>query len=440
MRKQVLSALLILYTVMLCACSVKEEGPIVGSSGADYPSTDISEEQESQINSNITIVGPTGRDSYYIAIENSTNLYGIYDTADSSWILEPTLLYIDTYDLAGMAMAQQGDYYGYIDQKGNTVIGFQFSEAQSFNDRDFAPVRMNHVGVIDRVGNFIIEPMYDGISYNSDFIKVYNGKYGLYNCAGDLIIAPEYDDDFIIDEQFIYTKIYHNDFGDWYTVFDHSGNELLNSIPFDNVRYISYPKNGIHLVCCDMRTGWSEPTQYYCIADMELNPVSDQKFAYISEFSSSGYAAAVSRSFYPEDAYGRLGTKDGEWYIINLAGEKVSDLPSNIPSFSNSNGTFYHDVYYYVNNYWGLAKEVSGYGDKLYSVNIQSKEIQHWKTIEEFDGTNCIIAQNESTGLWTLFDGDVIVDSTCTEIIFDGDSFQLIHGGESEKYNPIDRG
>ncbi len=53
---------------------------------------------------------------------------------------------------------------------------------------------------------------------------------------------------------------------------------------------------------------------------------------------------------------------------------------------------------------------------------------------------DCIIAQNESTGLWTLFNGDIIVDNTCTEIIFDSKTFQLIHGGESKTYSPIDRG
>lgn len=196
--------------LLLCACSANNETSIVESNQGNYPLTDSTNNEEPKTDDSITIVGPTGMEPYYIAIENTTDLYGIYDVMNEGWILEPTLLFIDTYDSAGMAMAQQGDYYGYIDQEGNTVIGFQFGEAQSFNERNFAPVRMNHFGVIDRMGNFIIEPMYDGISYNSDFIKVYNGKYGLYDHEGNLIIAPEYDNDFIFDDQFIYTKAYHN--------------------------------------------------------------------------------------------------------------------------------------------------------------------------------------------------------------------------------------
>lgn len=96
--------------LLLCACSVNNEVSIVGSNQDNYPLTDSTNKEDPQTDASITIIGPTDMEPYYIAIENTTNLYGIYDATNKSWILEPTLLFIDTYDSAGMAMAQQGDY------------------------------------------------------------------------------------------------------------------------------------------------------------------------------------------------------------------------------------------------------------------------------------------------------------------------------------------
>ena len=430
--------------LLLCACSANNETSIVESNQGNYPLTDSTNNEEPKTDDSITIVGPTGMEPYYIAIENTTDLYGIYDVMNEGWILEPTLLFIDTYDSAGMAMAQQGDYYGYIDQEGNTVIGFQFGEAQSFNERNFAPVRMNHFGVIDRMGNFIIEPMYDGISYNSDFIKVYNGKYGLYDHEGNLIIAPEYDNDFIFDDQFIYTKAYHNNYGDWYFLFDYTGDPKLDSLKWaitedknlfseigrgEIVEGVSIIQEGV-LICDYCDSGRYE--SYYRLFDENLSLIIEQDYAFISPFNSFGYAAALPCDFARKvNALSKIN--DGNWIVIDTKGNVIADLP-DMTGDSHVDIGYHGWRYLYANGYYAYAKWD---GEAL--VNIATGDITRWEAIEPFDGTYCIIAQNESTGLWTLFDRDNIVDSTCTDIIFDGEAFQLIHGGESKTYIPMDR-
>lgn len=431
--------------LLLCACSVNDETFVAYSDYGNYPLTDSTNNREPKTDDSITIIGPTGMETYYIAIENTTGLYGIYDATNEGWILEPTLLFIDAYDSVGMAMAQQGDYYGYIDQEGNTVIGFQFSGAQPFNEKDFAPVRMNHVGVIDRVGNFIIEPMYDEITINDDFIIVYNGKYGLYDCRGNLIIAPEYDNNFIFDDQFIYTKAYHNNYGDWYYLFDYTGNPKLDSLKWaitedrnlfseigrgELVKGVSILHQGV--LICDYSDS-RKYEGYYRLFDENLNLIIEQDYAFVSPFNSFGYAAALPCDF-ARNKNALSKVNDGNWVVIDTEGNIIADLPDMTGDSHNDIG--YHGWrYMYANDYYAYAEWD---GEAL--VNISTGEVTRWKSVEPIDSTYCIVAQNESTGLWTLFDGDIIVDNTCTEVIFDGETFQLIHGGESKTYTPIDRG
>lgn len=109
------------------------------------------------IDDNVTIIESTGLEPYYIAADNISGLNGIYDIAIGKWESDPVFSAIDSYDSAGMAIAKRDDYYGYIDQKGDTVIGFQFSDAHPFCEQGCAVIRMNQVGVIDRTGKFIID-------------------------------------------------------------------------------------------------------------------------------------------------------------------------------------------------------------------------------------------------------------------------------------------
>ena len=45
--------------------------------------------------------------------------------------------------VAGLAPVQQGEQYGFIDKKGETVVSFDFCSVQPFYDEDFAPVKKN---------------------------------------------------------------------------------------------------------------------------------------------------------------------------------------------------------------------------------------------------------------------------------------------------------
>ena len=48
------------------------------------------------------------------------------------------------------------------------------------------------MGFIDRSGEFVIEPRFDGVrDFQGDLCQVYlDGKYGLINAEGDFVIQP----------------------------------------------------------------------------------------------------------------------------------------------------------------------------------------------------------------------------------------------------------
>lgn len=393
----------------------------------------------SNIDDNITIVEPTGTEPYYVALDELSGLYGIYDISVGDWETNPIFSVINTYDSDGMALAQKDGYYGYINQIGGTVIGFQFKDAYPFNEKGCAVVRMNQVGVIDRVGTFIIEPMYQEITCCDNFIQVCDGRYyGLYNYEGDIVIAPEYKAEFLFIENYIY--VLKND--RWYEVFDYDGNALLSSLrgvmakdvalsswvgENELVDGVSLPTHGIH-VChySDSSTQFS----YYRLFDSNLTLLKEQDYAYIAPFNELGYAAAVPCEFKATQfGYPTMDEK-GDWIGINSDGMHFVDLP-DIKGLYYGGDQYWGYKYLYINDYYGYAKWD---GETL--INISTGDVTRWKTIEPFDGTNYIIAQNDSTGLWTLFDGDIIVDSTCTEIAYDGDAFYLTHGGETNAYMP----
>lgn len=394
------------------------------------------------IDTNISILESTGMEPYYSAIDNSSGLCGIYDIEVKDWKTEPMFSSIQPYDTAGMALAEKDGYYGYIDQTGDTIIGFQFVDALSFNDLGLATVKMNQVGVVNRTGDFVIDPMYENITYRNNFIQVYTGKYfGLCNLEGDMIINPTYDEEFVFEGDYIYA----NEVNRWYNVFDQNGNSMLGSLKGvmkkdaaissrigknEIVDGVTLPVNGI-LIC-----SYSDSTKqdmYYRLFDTDFKLLQEQDYVYVSPFNSLGYAAAVPCEFEANE-YGNLRMVDqGDWIIIGQGGSHYRDLP-DMSELYRGGDSFRGDKYLYANDYYAYA---DWNGEAL--VNISTGEVTRWRTVTPVEGTQCIIAQDLQTDLWSLFDQDTLAASNCTEITYDPscDSFALIRGGESETYYPI---
>lgn len=96
----------------------------------------------------------------------------------------------------GRALAKKDTLYGFIDEKGNTLIPFQFEEVYGKFENGLAGFRRNGKwGYIDTTGKTVIEPMYDQCQpfrANITGVKL-NGKWGFINRKGKLVVDYQYE-------------------------------------------------------------------------------------------------------------------------------------------------------------------------------------------------------------------------------------------------------
>ncbi|MGI9015259.1 MAG: WG repeat-containing protein [Phycisphaerales bacterium] len=85
---------------------------------------------------------------------------------------------------------------GYIDRTGQVSIPFEFDEARPFQN-GVAAVRVgDRWGIIDRTGDYLVEPTYmNGPSFaESDVAPVnFDGKWGYIDLQGNIVIEPTFD-------------------------------------------------------------------------------------------------------------------------------------------------------------------------------------------------------------------------------------------------------
>lgn len=132
--------------------------------------------------------------------------------------------------------------YGYIDKSGEFVIEPIFDGYSSrFSEYGYAVVSLevdykDKYGVIDKNGDWVIEPTYDYIStdyYTDIFVIKVDGNLGIINKDGVQIIMPQYDD--------IYFELDNNiivcEYDDIYDVYYKDGRLIGNG--YSNVNEVS---------------------------------------------------------------------------------------------------------------------------------------------------------------------------------------------------------
>ena len=115
-------------------------------------------------------------------------------------------------------VSQDGDYF-YIDKKGKKKIEGPFTAAEEFGawiageDVDIAAIGIGRkYGVIDQTGKVLIEPAYDRVTILglNDIVVSVNGKDGLMNRAGELIVDPVLFSIYPFDENGIARVVFGN--------------------------------------------------------------------------------------------------------------------------------------------------------------------------------------------------------------------------------------
>jgi hypothetical protein len=96
----------------------------------------------------------------------------------------------------GIAMIGAGDEVSFIDKEGKEISKERFTDGFAFN-KGFAIVEKNDFfGIINRIGEFIVEPIYDDIGENSEglFYAQKDGLFGYLNEVGEIAIPFVYVD------------------------------------------------------------------------------------------------------------------------------------------------------------------------------------------------------------------------------------------------------
>ncbi|MBD3635870.1 MAG: WG repeat-containing protein [Crocinitomicaceae bacterium] len=97
---------------------------------------------------------------------------------------------------------KKGDKWGYVNRKGQKVLPFEYTYAQSFKGNAAVVQLSPFYGVIDKQGNYLIDPLQEELRPLNDSIYIAKslGKYGLITFSGDTLLSYKYTQIEPIDE------------------------------------------------------------------------------------------------------------------------------------------------------------------------------------------------------------------------------------------------
>ena len=356
-----------------------------------------------------------GQEALYWYQDIMTNKYGLYDAASDRTLTEGIYDEYGAFDSEGMVPVRQDKYWGYINTAGEQVIGFYFKKAQPFVGNSAVVQTDSKYGVIDRAGEYLVEPKYHEIKIDQDtgYVLVREwSNWGAYDKFGKCLIVPNPGgwaktfDEIVICNGLLYGKVADG----VYHPYDENGDRLL-----PDAHSVDLPKNGYHIV----RVYDGSPQRYtrYTFADESLNLLSDKQYQTLSMFSSNGYA---------------VGTTDYEtWEVIDGTGT-VQYTFGKIADSSNITIS-------YTNGYLACGGYLIGMTSKYYGVvDLSTGQFTEYANVIAVDGTSCVKVAAES-GLWGLYEKDeLLYPCVYDSISFDEETrqFTLTRGGEVSYYTP----
>lgn len=130
------------------------------------------------------------------AYNSGTGKYG-YINENGDFVIQAQYDGVGNFS-CGLALVQTGEKHYFIDTTGKMINSAGFDEARDFRN-NYARVKKDNVwGLIDRSGNFVIQPTYyhlGDVAANGllSFKLQSGGKEGFINTKNERVINPEYD-------------------------------------------------------------------------------------------------------------------------------------------------------------------------------------------------------------------------------------------------------
>lgn len=152
--------------------------------------------------------------------------YG-YMNRDGKVVIKPIYMQATSFGQNLAAVADKGDLFGYINNKGELKINYQFEKARKFDKQGRAIVKADNeergYGVINKKGEYVIQPQFTYMTADGDFFLIKmerGGDYGYCNTEGKLIINPQ----FKFAAPFNGSKLAPVQIGDLFGYIDRKGN------------------------------------------------------------------------------------------------------------------------------------------------------------------------------------------------------------------------
>ena len=220
----------------------------------------------------------------------------------------------------GLAAVLKDDKIGFINEKNEVVIPFQYEYTEDRNMYKHSYLFHNghcamantkgKYGVIDNTGKWAIKPTYDEIWAPQDWgyrVIVNDGKYGILDSTCNIVYLVEYDNINILSDGFILNK----DGRKWQV--DLSGN-IIQPFIYDGTYYLNYP------------VGYNENGDIqYAFADYLKYEVAG-RYGIMNRITGQAITPAIYSdiNMLSQEIFEVQDSKSYDWYLIDIAGNIVS--------------------------------------------------------------------------------------------------------------------
>ena len=220
----------------------------------------------------------------------------------------------------GLAAVMKDGKIGFINEQNDVVIPFLFDYTDKCRMYDFGYVFHNgycamtdadgNLGLIDKNGNWVVEPEYDEIwaPHKSGYrVIVKDSKHGILDSTGTIIYPAEYGYISIIPDGFVLNK------GGKKWQVDFQGN-VLQPFMFDNTYYLKYPVG--YNECGEIQFAFADYVKYEvmnCYGIMNRitgEPITPAIYSDINMLSKDLFEVQEYDSY--------------DWYLIDTKGNNIS--------------------------------------------------------------------------------------------------------------------
>lgn len=366
----------------------------------------------------------------------------------------------ETYDsfgnlVEGLMLVEESGYYGYVDERGDLVIPTMFVSATDFynNRAVVSPTKEDGKnGVIDREGNYILEPKYGNIEILDEFILTRGSisqylssddSYLLFDLDGKEIISDYSSEILIGDNNRITAKIYDKENMNYRysTIFDYEGNKIA---AFENRVDIGKFANGF-ATKKDLEgknDGASVHKRYhgiYTYIDIDGNKVTDDYFVKATNFEDG--MAIVIKGLCLSDG---TGIEDPKWSVINDKFETIYEFNylNEYIAQDNYNPRGYTYNYTPEGLYHDFIKiKIRNFNLFDYIMVDRSTESIHgpFKSFEEILEVDGIIVLHKDTGLYGLYVNGILVEEPkYNNIVYAEDGVFVLEQGTEITYYTVE--